>query len=70
MDHNLRNRRRYQLNLGKFPVIEVNEEPTCQIIVIDMQNKMYIRMGAPVNADIRVGDLLTLYTEVLQKESH
>jgi hypothetical protein len=48
----------------------VNEEPTCQIIVIDMQNKMYIRMGAPVNADIRVGDLLTLYTEVLQKESH
>lgn len=70
MDHNLRHRRRYQLNLGKYPVIEVTPNQTNQTVVLDMQNKMFIRMAAPLTADVRVGDLLTIYTEVLQKETH
>lgn len=70
MDHNLLGRRRYQLNLGKYPVIEVTPKETSISVVIDMQNKMFIRMAAPLNADIRIGDLLTLYTEVLQREAH
>jgi hypothetical protein len=70
MDQNLRHRRRYQLNLGKFPVIEVTPNESNQTIVIDMQNRMFIRMAAPLTADVRIGDLLTLYTEVLARELH
>ena len=69
MDHNLIHRRRYQLRLGKYPVIEVTPNEKNLVVVIDMQNKMFIRMGAPLTADVRVGDLLSLYTEVLQRET-
>ena len=69
MDHNLRHRKRYQLNLGKYPVTEVTVGQSNQTVVIDMQNKFFIRMACPLNADIRVGDLLTIYTEVLQREN-
>lgn len=70
MDHNLLHRRRYQLNLGKFPVTEVTTGPNNLTVVIDMQNKFFLRLACPLTADVRVGDLLTLYTEVLQRETH
>jgi hypothetical protein len=61
-------RRRYRLNLGKYPVVEVIPGEKNITVVIDMQNKMFIRMAVPLSADVRVSDLLTLYTEVLAQE--
>jgi hypothetical protein len=53
---------RLGLILGKFPVIEVG--PT--FFVIEMKSGFYIRTSRPPGTDIRVGDLLTIYTEVLR----
>ena len=54
--------------MGKYPVTEVIVGESNQTISIDMKNKFFLRVTVPLSADVRVGDLLTLYTEVLQKE--
>lgn len=62
----MQNRRRYQLILGKFPIVEIND----RIIVLRISDSppLFIRTSVPANADVRQGDLLTLYTEVLCNE--
>lgn len=55
--------------MGKYPVTEVIENQSDITIVIDMRNKFFLRVTVPLTADVRVGDLLTLYTEVLAKET-
>jgi hypothetical protein len=67
-DHNLLHRRRYQLNLTKAPVVEITHGPNNLIISIDVGQKFFFRFNAPLTSDVRVGDLLTLYTEVLVQE--
>lgn len=52
---------RYILILGKHPVTEVSPG----FATIEIGNKVYIRFDIPPNTDIKRGDLLTLYTEVL-----
>jgi hypothetical protein len=66
MSHNLfRDRRRYQLQLGKFPIVEIKD----RLIVIRVSDSppLFFRTIVPPGADVRVGDVLSLYTEVLQK---
>ena len=61
-------RRRYQLILGKFPVTQIKTALGQYEIVLDMGKDLYIITHAPLTSDIRQGDLLTLYTEVLARE--
>jgi len=67
-DHNLLHRRRYQLNLTKVPVIELIPGPNGITVVTDLQGKLFLRFKAPLTSDIRLGDLLTIFTEVLTQE--
>ena len=55
--------RRYQLILGKFPIVEIHGT----IAVLSIQDKLFLRIPIPSGADVRVGDLLSVYTEVLAK---
>jgi len=61
-------RGRYRLTLAILPVIELTPGPLNQTVVLNVDGKTFLRFTAPNTADIRVGDLLTLYTEVLQPE--
>ena len=57
---------RYQLILGKFPVIKIDKDPFDKLqFVLDVGKKVYMVCTPPPNADVKEGDLLTLYTEVL-----
>lgn len=64
MDPSLRYNRRYQLHLGKYPIVEVNETN----FVLKLSEKQFLRITRPPNSDIRLNDILTLYTEVLAQE--
>jgi len=61
-------RLRYQLILGKFPVTQVKRGLTNLELVLDLGKGLYLITHAPDTADVRQGDLLTLYTEVLAKD--
>lgn len=61
-------RLRHQLILTKLPVIEVTRGLTDQTIVLSIQDKVFLRTTCPLTSDVKVGDLLTLYTEVLAQE--
>jgi hypothetical protein len=63
-------RLRHQLILGKFPIIEIKTQPTQFEFVLDMGKGLYIITHAPLTSDLRIGDLLTLYTEVLVQRKH
>lgn len=54
---------RYQLALGKFRVLQVRKHFDRIEFSINL-NETLLTIPAPPNADIREGDLLTLYTEV------
>jgi hypothetical protein len=56
---------RLRLVLGKFQVKAISKGLTGTRFAIDLGNSVTITIDAPVQADIRLGDLLTLYTEVL-----
>lgn len=58
-------RLRYKLVLAKLPVTKVEKVPTGYRFALDMLNGVKLVVDAPMHADIREGDLLTLYTEVL-----
>jgi hypothetical protein len=51
--------------LGKFPIVEIKD----QLIVIRVSDSppLFFRTIVPAGADVRLGDVLSLYTEVLQK---
>lgn len=67
-DHNLLHRRRYQLNLAKVPVTEIQGAGNHYIVTVDVGGKLFLRFKAPLTSDIRLGDLLTIFTEVLTQE--
>jgi hypothetical protein len=62
--------RRHLLILGKFPIVEITRSFAYFIIVLDLGNSHFIRTTCPLTSDVRKGDLLTLYTEVLQETPH
>jgi hypothetical protein len=51
---------RFRLILGKFPVVRVNDTS----FVLKLGGTTEATIGKPPHADIRLGDILTLYTEV------
>lgn len=53
------------VNLGKYQVEKVERGALGTHFVIALPNNVKIKADLPYRADIRVGDLLTLYTEVL-----
>lgn len=59
------NRVRYKLALAKLPVLKVEKTPTGFRFALDMLNGVKMIVDVPGHADVREGDLLTLYTEVL-----
>jgi hypothetical protein len=62
---------RLRLVLGKFPVVSVTKNPHLPgfTIKVKMDNVTMMFALPTDRADIRPNDLLTLYTEVLLKES-
>jgi hypothetical protein len=59
---------RIRLILGKYPVLSISPGHFGFKMILDMGNNVRITADVPVQADVKVGDLLTLYTEVLAKE--
>lgn len=56
---------RYKLVLGKYPVVRVEQIAGGFAFVIQFPNGVKMIVNSPTDADVREGDLLTLYTEVL-----
>lgn len=56
---------RYILTLGKVQVTKVEKGLSGQRIHVDFGNSIIGKFEAPANADVKLGDKLTLYTEVL-----
>lgn len=54
---------RVRLIIGKFQVIKVDPGLTGFLATISMGNSVTLTMDCPISADVRVGDLLTFYTE-------
>jgi len=65
----LRSRFRHRLILSKAPVIEVTPGPLHQTIILDVGGNLFLRTTAPNSSEVIVGDVLTLYTEVLVKDN-
>lgn len=66
LEKTLSERFRYRLILGKFPVIKLEKDFLGNTqATVDLQNRAYFVMQLPATADVKEGDLLTLYTEVL-----
>lgn len=62
-DDALRKQFRLILNLGKYRVIERQD----QVIKIALGGSTTMQATLPANADVQAGDILTFYTEVLYK---
>lgn len=59
-------RLRYRLILGKFQVVKIDKDQLGNIqVAIKINKDSFIIFGPPPNTDVREGDILTLYTEVL-----
>lgn len=59
------NKVRLKLVIGKFPVLRAERSGAGFQVAIDMLNGVKLIFSGPFTADVREGDLLTLYTEVL-----
>ena len=59
---------RYRIILGKFPVTKVDKGLTGCRMVVKLPGSVSLTADMPVNADVKIGDLLTFYTEVLRAE--
>lgn len=55
---------RYQLVLGKYPVIEIKFNGFSYKVTLEMTTGIYTHFITPFKPDLNPGDLLTLYTEV------
>jgi hypothetical protein len=55
---------RYKLVLGKYPVTRVDRTAFEVSFILNLQGAQ-IKIDVPPNTDVREGDILTLYTEVL-----
>lgn len=60
---------RLRLILGKFKVVQVKTVPLLnhgdQEVIIDIMNGVTVNVIVPKIADVREGDLLTFFTEVV-----
>jgi hypothetical protein len=56
---------RLKLVLGKYPVVRIQKSPTGLFFALQLQNDVKLVCEVPATVDVREGDLLTLYTEVL-----
>lgn len=56
---------RHRLILGKFQVIKVDKGALGVSFTINLGNAVTAKVDSPITSDVRVGDWLTLYTEVL-----
>lgn len=56
---------RHRLILGKFQVTAVEKGLTGLRFTINLGNAVTAKVDSPITSDVRVGDWLTLYTEVL-----
>jgi hypothetical protein len=65
MSNPFQDRRRYQLPLGKFPIVELTDR--LMVLRVSDSPPLFIRTTYPPGSDVQTGDLLTLYTEVLVK---
>lgn len=61
----IENALRFKVALGKFQVTAVSLGLTGTRFTIQLPNSVTMTIDAPLRADVRVGDMLTLYTEVL-----
>lgn len=61
------NRRRYKLELGKFQIKRVDKHPLRLGLqmALELPGLGLLICTVPASTDVREGDLLTLYTEVL-----
>lgn len=57
---------RLRLVLGKYRVVNIEAG---NVAVIQLGGTTQMRVPIPERADIRLGDILTLYTEVLTKDT-
>jgi len=53
------------VNLGKYQVVKVDKGTLGTSFTLALPNNVTIRADLPYPADVRIGDLLTIYTEVL-----
>jgi hypothetical protein len=56
---------RYKLVLGKYPITRVEKTHLGFDFCIQLPNGVKMIVSAPPSADVKEGDILTLYTEVL-----
>lgn len=61
---------RLRLVLGKFRVTDVTQTLSGQVMKVALGGSTTMTAPLPDRADIQIGDLLTLYTEVLLKEQN
>lgn len=55
---------RHRLILGKFQVTRVEKGLTGLFFWLNLGGSVTAKVDSPITSDVRVGDLLTLYTEV------
>ena len=55
---------RLKLLLGKFPVTKIVKAAVGFDFVLELPNSIRMTVNVPTHADVREGDLLTIYTEV------
>lgn len=56
---------RHRLILGKYQVTSVETGLTGLRFSVNFGNSVVVKIDSPVNSDVRVGDWLTFYTEVM-----
>jgi hypothetical protein len=56
---------RMKLVLGKYPVVRIEKSPNGLYFALQLQEGIKYVVEVPATVDIREGDLLTLYTEIL-----
>lgn len=64
----IKDRFRFRLILGKFPIIKIEPGLGEKIVTLRINEGISLTAGCPLSSDVRIGDILTLYTEVLAKE--
>jgi hypothetical protein len=55
---------RFKVVVGKFPVIKVEQHGRVLDWWVELPNRVVIKITGP-HADVKEGDLLTFYTEVI-----
>lgn len=56
---------RIRVVMGKFPVVQVKQVGAMWHATLDWGNSVHSTMKLPFKPDLREGDLLTVYTEML-----